>query len=69
MYHEVSEFCETLTSKAAFEGVCNYACITVSEWFEDKIEPCHATVTEQVFLPQIMFTNISGIRKRLKFPV
>ena len=62
MYHEVSDFCETLTSKAAFEGVCNCACINVSEWFEDKTEPCHATG----FLPQILFTNISGKRKKTK---
>ena len=48
MYHEVSEFCETLTSKA-FEGMCDCEFINVSEQFEDKIEPCHATVTEQDF--------------------
>ena len=43
-YHEVSDFCETLTSKA-FEGMCDCACINVREWFEDKVEPCHASVT------------------------
>ena len=44
MYHEVSDFLEKLTSKA-FEGMCDCACINVSEWFEDKVEPCYVPVT------------------------
>jgi len=29
--------------------MCDCEFINVSEQFEDKIEPCHATVTEQDF--------------------
>jgi len=68
MYNEVSDFCKTLTSKAAYEGVCNCACITVSEWFEDKIEPCHATVTEQVFCHRSSLRTFQEYEKDESFP-
>jgi len=67
MYHEVSDFCVTLTSKA-FDGVCNCACINVSEWFEDKIDPCHATVTEQVFCHRSCLRTFQEIGKNKSFP-
>ena len=69
MYHEVSDFCKTLTSEAVFEGTCNCASITVRERFEDKIEPCHATVTEQVFCHRSCLRTFQEYKKKQKFPL
>jgi len=44
MYDEVSDFCETLMSKA-FEVMCDCACIKVSEWLKDKVESCQVAIT------------------------
>ena len=63
MYREVSDFCKTLTSESVFEGTCNCACITVSERFEDKIEPCHATDTEQVFATDPAYEHFRNTKK------
>ena len=68
MYNEVSDFCNTLTSKAVFEGTCNCACITVSKQFEDKIEQCHAFVTEPVFCHRSCLRTIQEYKKNKSFP-
>ena len=45
-YDEVSDFFETLMSKA-LEGMCDCACINVSEWLKDNVESCEVAITTQ----------------------
>jgi len=42
-YDEVSDFFETLMSKA-LEGMCDCACINVSEWLKDKVKSCQVAI-------------------------
>jgi len=46
MYDEISDFSETLMSKA-FEDMTDCTCINVSEWFKDKAESCQVAIARQ----------------------
>jgi len=43
MYEDVTDFCETLMSRA-FEGMCDGVCVHVIEWLKDKVEQCRVNI-------------------------